>query len=268
MRFQNFIKLGVVLLVFIATSGFVANDMAYFTYRSIENKAFGSGEELEFRVHYGWLNAASITMRVEDSLRYVHGRPTYKVVADGKTFRTFDWMYTVRDHFESYIDTASITPQKYYKRVREDNYRDVDLVFYSHPTKRLKGLKKDMDMPAYVQDLVSGIYYARTLDLQRAKVGQTFPIDIYLDQTIYNLKIKYLGKEVVHSDIGKVRCIKLRPQLVVDRVFKDEDDMTIWVTDDANRLPVRVQTDIWVGSLKVDLTSYKNLNNPLTSKIN
>jgi hypothetical protein len=76
-----------------------------------------------------------------------------------------------------------------------------------------------------------------------------------------------MGKETISTDIGKIRCIKLRPQLVVDRVFKDEDDMTVWVTDDANRVPVRVQTDIWVGSLKVDLVNYKNLRNSFTSKV-
>jgi hypothetical protein len=93
-------------------------------------------------------------------------------------------------------------------------------------------------------------------------------LDIYLDQKIYNLKFKYLGKETIKTDVGKVRCIKLRPQLVVDRVFKDEDDMTIWISDDANRIPVRVKTEIWVGALKVDLTSYSGLLNPFSAKVN
>ena len=87
-------------------------------------------------------------------------------------------------------------------------------------------------------------YYARTIDFSNAYIGKTYPLDIYLDQKIYNLKFKYLGIETIKSDFGKVRCIKLRPQLVVDRVFKDEDDMTIWVSDDKNRLPIRVKTDI------------------------
>lgn len=238
-----------------------------FKFRKQSNTAFTFGEKLEYRVHYGWLNAASITMRIEDTVTQVDNRSTYRIVAKGKTKKSFDWMYTVRDHFESYVDSVGMAPLKYFKTVREDNYRDKDLVYYNHKDKKLRGLKKDMDMPEYVQDIVSGTYYARTIDFSNAYVGKTYPLDIYLDQKIYNLKFKYLGKETIKSDFGKVRCIKLRPQLVVDRVFKDEDDMTIWVSDDDNRLPIRVQTDIWVGSLKVDLTNYSGLKNPFSAKV-
>jgi len=175
-------------------------------------------------------------------------------------------MYKVRDHFESYVDSISISPLKYFKSVQEDKYKDLDLVYYDHEKKYMKGHKKNMDMPEYVQDIVSATFYARSIDYSDAFVGKSWPIDIYLDQKIYNLKFKYLGKETLKTDVGKVRCIKLRPQLVVDRVFKDEDDMTIWISDDKNHIPVRVQTAIFVGSLKVDLTSYSGLLNPFDSK--
>ena len=165
------------------------------------------------------------------------------------------------------VDSQSIAPLKYYKNVQEDNYKDEDLVYYDHEKKWMTGTKKSMNMPAYLQDLVSGMFYARTLDLQNAKVGETFPLDIYLDQEIYNLKFKYMGKETLKTEIGKVRCIKLIPQLVVDRVFKDEDDMTVWVSDDANKIPIRVKAEIYVGSVKVDITSYQGLKNNFSSKL-
>jgi len=247
---------------------FTMKDTDYFQFRDMNNTAFSYGERLNYRVHYGWLNAAHISMTVDDTAVMVDNRPTYHIVAYGKSHKNFDWMYTVRDRFESYVDTGGIAPLKYFKTVREDNYRDKDLVFYDHGHGKLRGLKKNMDMPVYVQDVVSGTYYARTIDFSKAYIGQTFPLDIYLDQKIYNLKFKYLGKETIKTDVGKVRCIKLRPQLVVDRVFKDEDDMTIWVSDDANRIPVRVKTEIWVGALKVDLTSYSGLLNPFSAKVN
>ena len=106
----------------------------------------------------------------------------------------------------------------------------------------------------------------RTLDFANASVGKTFPIDIYLDQEIYNLNFKYLGTEVIKTDLGKINCYKLRPQLVVDRVFKDEDDMTVWVSADANKVPVRVEAAIYVGSVKVDLTKATGLKNAFSSK--
>ena len=120
-------------------------------------------------------------------------------------------------------------------------------------------------MPAYVQDLVSAVFYARTLDLDKAFVGQTFPLDVYIDQEIYNLKFKYLGTETIKTDLGKVKCHMLRPQLVVDRVFRDEEGMTVWVSADANKIPIRVKTDIYVGSLKIDITSHSGLNNTFSA---
>lgn len=238
-----------------------------FSYRSHSNQSFTYGEELNYRVHYGWISAATINIKVDDKPVKIDGRSTYHVTAKGKTNSSFDWAYKVRDHFESFIDSQSLAPLKYFKSVQEDSYKDLDLVYYDHANKYLRGKKKNMDMPVYVQDIVSSLFYARNLNFASAQPGQTFPIDIYLDQEIYNLKFKYLGKETISTDMGKIRCIKLRPQLVVDRVFKDEDDMTVWVSDDANHLPVRVQTDIFVGSLKVDLVNYKNLRNPFHSKI-
>jgi hypothetical protein len=230
------------------------------------NQAFTYGEELNYRVHYGFINAASIKIKVADKPADIKGRSTYNIEAKGRTYSSFDWAYRVRDHFETYLDSQSIAPLKYFKSVEEDKYKDVDLVYYDHEKKYMVGKKKSMAMPSYVQDIVSGMFYARTIDFNSAYVGQTFPIDIYLDQKIYNLKFKYVGKEVIRTDVGKVRCIKLQPQLVVDRVFKDEDDMTIWVSDDLNKVPIRVQADIYVGSLKVDLTSYKGLRNSFSSK--
>ncbi|MFY0644103.1 MAG: DUF3108 domain-containing protein [Bacteroidia bacterium] len=233
--------------------------------RVIANEAFTYGEELSFRVHYGWINAAKITMKIAPEPTIIKGRSTYNITGYGKTFRSFDWAYRVRDHFETYMDSVSLAPLKYFKTVEEDKYRDVDLVFYDHEKEWLKGKKKNMNMPAYVQDVISGIYYARSIDLANASVGQTFPLDIYLDQEIYNLKFKYMGTEIIKSDLGKVKCYKLRPQLVVDRVFKDEDDMTVWVSADANKIPIRVKTEIYVGSLKIDITSHKGLNNPFSA---
>jgi hypothetical protein len=238
-----------------------------FNFRNQANQAFQYGEELNYRVHYGWINAATINIKVDPEAVKIDGRNTYHVTAKGRTNGSFDWAYKVRDHFESYIDSQSLAPLKYFKSVQEDSYKDVDLVYYDHEKRYLKGKKKSMEMPVYVQDIVSSLFYARSLNFAASPVGTTFPLDVYLDQTIYNLKFKYMGKETISTDIGKIRCIKLRPQLVVDRVFKDEDDMTVWVTDDANRVPVRVQTDIWVGSLKVDLVNYKNLRNSFTSKV-
>lgn len=256
------------LPVFMVIGCLEANTTGTFRHRVMQNHAFQMGEELNFRVHYGFVNAATIKIKIDEKPVLINNRKTYHIKAFGKTLSTFDWAYRVRDHFETYVDMESLAPLKYFKYVQEDNYRDVDLVFYNHEERSLKGKKMNMDnLPEYVQDVISSVYYARNLDFSNAKPGQSWPINVYLDQKVYNLDFKYAGKEVIKSDIGKVRCIKLKPRLVVDRVFKNEDDMTVWITDDENKLPVRVETGIWVGSIRCDLTSYKYIKNPLKSLV-
>lgn len=246
---------------------FMAEEEKPFEFRIQPNDAFTYGEVLKYRIHFGIINAATAELKIDNKSVMVKDRPTYHITASGRTNSSFDWMYRVREHFESYMDSQSMAPLKYFKSVRENKYKDVDFVIYDHEKEYLYGKKKNLDIPRYVQDIVSGAYYARTIDFTGAYNGKTYPVNIYLDQEVYKLKFKYLGKETIKSDIGKVRCIKLRPQLVVDRVFKDEDDMTIWITDDKNRIPLRVQTDIWVGSLKIDLNEYSGLKNDFSSKL-
>ena len=190
-----------------------------------------------------------------------YDRKCFNVKAEGKTLKSFDWAYKVRDRFETYIDAEAIVPISYNKNIQEDKYTDNDLVTFKHNSKKLFGVKGMLDMPVYTHDVISAIYYVRNIDFTKSKVGDKFPLDVYLDNKIYNLGFKYAGKETITTDIGKVKCIKLVPTLIVDRVFKDQEDMTVWISDDENKIPIRVKAKIMVGSIKVDLTSYSGLKN-------
>jgi len=277
MRKQNIIRRkpsGITMFIGVMIFGLMAfmpaensQSASGFEYRALGNQAFGYNEELSFRVHYGFINAAVIDMKVGSSPVLVNNRNTYYIKAEGRTISTFDWMFKVRDKFETYLDQDALAPQKYQKAVIEDSYKDTDVVIFKHEDKNLYSSKAKgkLTMPEYTQDIVSALYYARNLDFSSATKGKEYPLNVYLDEEIYNLKFKYDGKETIKTDVGKVKCIRLVPKLVVDRVFKNEDDMTVWISDDANRIPIRVKAKIAVGSLKVDLTSYKNLRNPFSA---
>lgn len=242
-----------------------ASTLQSFTYRKLSNSAFKAGEKLTFRVHYGPINAANITMSVDGTMANIGGRNAYSVRCDGETLKSFDWAYKVRDKFQSWVDEESLAPLRYAKTVRENKYFDEDLAIYMHDKKKLRNTDGELIIPAYTQDIASSLFYARNLDFSKAYMNQVFPIDIYLDNKVYNLNFTYIGKETLNTDLGKIRCIKLRPKLVVDRVFKGSNDMTVWISDDLNKIPVRVQSEIKVGSLKVDITKYENLKNAFTS---
>lgn len=232
-----------------------------FSFRKLPNTAFKTGEKLTYRAHYGLINAARIMMSVDPVMQQIGTRKAFLVRTEGETLKSFDWMYKVRDKFDSYLDEECLAPLRYSMSKRENKYSAVDAVIYYHEQKKLRNLKGEMVMPVYTQDIASAIYYARNLDFATAKVGQSYPVDVYLDNKVYNLAFKFIGRETLSTDIGKVRCIKLRPKLVVDRVFKEDDDMTIWISDDKNKIPIRVESAIKVGSVKVDITAYENLKN-------
>ncbi len=238
-----------------------------FAYRKFGVSAFTFNEKLDFRIHYGFINAATVTMEVGNAIEQQYGRDCYHIKAEGKTLKSFDWAYKVRDKFDSYVDAEAVAPIKFTKSIQEDNYLDNDLVAFKHAKKKLYGTKGVLDMPQYTQDVISAVYYIRNIDFSNAKKGDTYPLDIYLDNKIYNLGFKYDGKETIKTDIGTVRCLKFVPTLVVDRVFKDKDDMTIWVSDDLNKIPVRVKANIAVGSIKVDITGYSGLKNEFSARV-
>jgi len=268
---RNFILTASAALLAIGAMSFEKTDtytsQTSFTYRKMTNSAFKAGEKLTFRAHYGLVNAATITMSIEAATSKISNRTAYQMKVEGETLKSFDWVYKVRDKFQSWVDNESLAPLRYAKTVRENKYFDEDLAIYMHDKKKLRNTDGEMTIPTYTQDIASALYYARNLDLKNATVNQKFPIDIYLDNKVYNLNFTYLGKETIKTDLGKVKCIKLRPKLVVDRVFKGTNDMTVWISDDENKIPIRVQTEIQVGSVKVDITGYSNLKNDFTALV-
>lgn len=233
-----------------------------FTHRIIANNAFTYGEKIEFRVHYGFVNAGYGSFEVAQKPEYIDGREHYRITGKGRSASSFDWFYKVRDEYVTYMDKESLSPRRYQKQQEEGSYKDKDQVEFDQKNKKLKGTKGELDMPQYTQDIVSLAYYARCTPVSKLITGATFPIDFYLDGKIYHISLKVLGREEIKTEVGRFKAIKIRPQVIADRVFKDEESMTLWVSDDANLLPLRIQADLLVGSIKVDISKYSGVRNP------
>jgi hypothetical protein len=239
-----------------------------FHYRKIQVTAFQPGEELVFRVHYGWFTAGTARFWIEKEMVTYRGRECYVIRGEGRSAKTFEWFYTVRDSFDSYVDAEGMFPHFYYRVINEGDFHYKDSVFYDHVKKTIKGKQGLFKMRhPYVQDMLSAFYYARCLPLREADVGDVFHIDVFMDDGIYDLGMKILGREVIKTDLGTFRCIKIAPLLVIGRVFKGEEDMIMWVTDDENLIPIRITSPVIVGSIDADLIKFKKLRYPLTSRI-
>ena len=227
--------------------------------RSIKNDSFKPGEILKFRIHYGFMDAGEAILEVKNDLKNFGGRDCYHVVGTGNTVGAFDWFFKVRDRYESVVDKDAMIPWMFIRRVNEGGYIINQNVSFNHYKDSAYSEKKTISIPENTQDLISAFYYARTLDFANAKEGDIFPIMGYLDDATIPLNLKFLGREEVKTKKGTFRCVKFRPMLQEGRVFKDQEDMTVWISDDNNRIPVRVQTDILIGSIKMDLVGFENI---------
>jgi hypothetical protein len=231
------------------------------------NKAFKAGEVLTYRMHYGMMNAGVAVLEVKPDIIEVSGRKVYHIVGSGYTIGSTDWFFKVRDRYETYLDKDAMLPWLFVRRVDEGGYKFSQDYAFNHYTKKVDiGNNEKFDVPVGVQDMVSAFYAARNLDLSNAKPGDLFSITCFVDKEIWPLKIKFIGKETIDTDLGKYRCLKFRPIVQKGRVFKKEEDLNVWISDDDNHLPLRVKADVLIGSIKMDITGAKNLANA-TSKV-
>jgi hypothetical protein len=262
-------KIKMLLLVGILLSGSAFNKQTLYSpevFTPKKNNAFKKGEILSYRLHYGAIDAGIATLEVTEDNREFGGRPTYHVVGIGKSTGAFDWFFKVRDRYESYIDQEALVPMAFIRHVNEGGYKINQNYVYNHYKKQVISEGKTFDVPKDVndiQDMISAFYFARCIDFSQAKTGNIYTVNSFVDHEIFPLKIKYIGKETITTSLGKFKCIKFRPVIQKGRIFKDEEDLNVWISDDNNRIPIRAQANILVGSVKMDLTSYKGLANPI-----
>lgn len=236
------------------------------------NDAFGDKEWFEFRIHYGFFNASVATLEVrKDSL---NGKPVFHAKGYGRTTGLARWFFKVEDHYESFFDPDTGVPYKTIRDINEGGYtKDLEIDF-NHETQmalvfdKKKNTRKEFAFNDKAQDFISAFYYLRnfvpTADIQPQ---QSFSINMFFDNDNYVFKLKYLGKEFLNTAFGRVRCLKFRPLVQAGRVFKEQESVTLWVSDDRNKIPLRLQADLAVGSIKADLEKFKNLKHPFNIEV-
>ena len=242
------------------------------TYRKVRNTAFVRGEKLTFRVAFnsaltGSITGGKATLEVKADNKVINNRNTYHVVGEGKTTGFIELFYTVNDRFESYFDEEAIISWQFIRRTRENNYKKDDIVNFRQNDRLAVSLSKVVKVPANVQDVISSFYYARTLDITGLKPGSTFEIPFFLDDSVYHSQVIFKDRETVKTKLGKFKCLAFQPMVATGYAFDDPYPITIWITDDANRLPVLLESEQPVGRARVELISYSGLANPITSKL-
>ena len=261
------IKLASLGLVVLLTS-FATDSSRYITRY---NNSFTTGEKLDYRVHVGFISAGEATMTINEEIHRINQRPCFKIDVFGRTTGLFDFFYTVRDNWGTYLDTASLVPHKFYEDKRENKYRKHEVVEFDHcgDTAIVSRIDKEKPIeyfktPKQPQDLISGYYYIRTLDYTKIRVGQIITLDAFYDKKVYDFKVKYLGREKVKTKLGEINSLVFAPIMPKNDLFEDgKENIKVWLSDDSNKIPVKIWAKMFVGGVEIDLTSAQNLKSPL-----
>ncbi|KQB99612.1 DUF3108 domain-containing protein [Pedobacter sp. Hv1] len=225
---------------------------------------FKEGEVLKYKLKYGFLTAAEATLKVQATDVKFDNKPAYRLVVDAETSGTFDIFYKVRDHYDSFIDKTDLTPYFYQENIREASYRRQDKARFYQDTKKVVANRGTFATPTtQTFDLVSAYYFARSLDITDLKIGDKFKLNYFLGDEISQLEIQYIGKEVIKTKLGSIRCLKFSPSIKPGRIFKKDSKLYLWITDDGNRVPVKAEVEILVGSVSLEIKSAEGLKYPI-----
>jgi hypothetical protein len=232
-----------------------------------QEKAFKDGEWLSFKIKYGWFNASKASLTIEKDS--INGKAVYHIVGFGQSTGLLDVFFKVRDRFETYLDPQSVIPYRFIRDTYEGGYTKSKEILFNHESNvaTVKDYKHDtIHKHTFVknsQDLLSSLYYLRnTVDEKTLKKGDEFELNMFFDEENFDFKVKYLGKEIIETKFGDVRCLVFKPYVKSGRVFKEQESVTIWISDDKNKIPLQIEAELAVGSLMAKLEKFKGLKHP------
>ncbi|MEO1219511.1 MAG: DUF3108 domain-containing protein [Bacteroidota bacterium] len=250
-------------------------------YRHMPNTSFGPGESLTYRVHYGWLDAGVATLKVDNQLHTVNGRSCYKIDVKGKARGLLNLFLKMKNHFGSYIDTQALVSQGFYRYVQEGSYRKNERVHFDHAHKL--AIVEQLDehtqelrdtvthgVTEHIQDIVSSWYTLRALDLGQIEVGDVLSIPVFFDDILYKaFQIRFLGRQRVKIQGHVFDTLVFEPIIpfasASNSIFASEHAITLFLSDDANKIPIKIKCQLLVGAVEVDLVKYKGLIHKLAT---
>ena len=245
----------------------------------VSQDSFERGEELEYKLSFSIFTVGVGKFMIRDQLHYRNQRPTYKIDVYGKTSGLVDWIAQVDDHWGAYIDTLSLLPHETFRDIKEGRYRRNEIVKFDHQTEMIEvkvinqktGEFKDPEYYYHpeqvVYDMFGGMLYFRTIDFDKLSEGDTLKLDAFFEDTFYNFNTIYVGKEEIKTKVGKFRSLVLMPVMPDNDLFRGENAIKFWISDDKNKIPLKVEAEMFIGSAGVEIISFSGLRNPVSSYV-
>lgn len=257
----------IVIAILIATSStnIEADDPAVM--RFVPNDAYGLGERLEYDVNYKFLTAGTAVFSVGKDPVTVNGRPCFDIRFEMMSLKSLDFLYKVRDRYRTLVDIDGIFPWKFEQTIREGGYSKDYSATFDQTANKAVTTEGTYDVPPFVHDIISAFYYVRSVDIRKFKKGQVINLQNFFDRESHDLVIRIVGRQQVEVEAGTFNCIVVEPVIKSGSLFKFEGKLFLWLSDDDRRIPIKVSTKIPIGTVDAELTGYRGLRGPLTSKV-
>lgn len=242
-----------------------------FGYKHQNYSAFGVGEHFIFKIKYEFINAGYVTLEVKEAT--INKKNVFHVVGKGYTSGVSKLFFKVEDNYESYIDKETRNPYQFVRKINEGGYTKNQEGFFNSTENKIlvKDYKHHTEntfvIPKNTQDILSSFYYLRNYpNIDKMRIGEFVAIDMFFDDKTTKFRLKFIGREDIRTKFGVVSTMIFKPLVQTGRVFKEEESLTIWISDDENKLPIRIKASLLVGSIRADLDSYKGLKYPFKIK--
>ncbi len=243
------------------------------SFNSQKPEAYDSGEWFKFRIHYGFINAGYATLEVQEAVK--NNKKVYHAIGKGYTVGMSRLFFKVDDNYESYFDKVTNKPYQFVRKIDEGGYTKNQEGFFNQDANKvqIKDYKNNTDktfsVSENVQDIISTFYFLRNHpNIDKLKVGESIVVDMFFDDETFKFKLKFIGRENIKTKFGTAPTMIFRPIVQSGRVFKEEESLTVWISDDENKIPLRIKASLAVGSIKADLEGFKGLKNPFMVKLN
>ena len=248
----------IVFVLFVAMTGFSTRTQS----------SFDVGEFVKLRIHYGVLNAGYATLEVKDAV--VNNKKVFHAVGRGYTTGMSRFFFKVDDTYESYFDKETGLPYQFVRKIDEGGYTKNMEGFFDQAADKVlvkdykSGVNKSFNVTDKTQDVMSMFYYLRNHpNIDNLKVGESVAVNMFFDEEVSQFKLKFVGKENVDTKYGLIPSMIFKPLVQSGRVFKEQESVTVWISADQNKIPVRIKATLAVGSLKADLDGLRGLKYPL-----
>lgn len=243
------------------------------SFNSQKPDAYDTGEWFKFRIHYGFINAGYATLEIKDAVK--DNKKIFHAIGKGYTVGMSRFFFKVDDNYESYFDKVTNKPFQFVRKIDEGGYTKNQEGFFDQDANKVlvkdykNKTEKTISVTENVQDIISTFYFLRNhRNVDKLKVGESIVVDMFFDDEIYKFKLKFIGREELKTKFGTAPTMVFRPLVQSGRVFKEEESLTVWISDDENKIPLRIKASLAVGSIKADLDGFKGLKNPFMVKLN